>query len=97
MSKLNLVLTKASAGAKATVEVGGDFGDSDKLTFASVLDDGIKVTLKKVAEVTEEEETKLEKDLTIEASVGKFVQHQKFELKVSSGFEFTKVAQTGTN
>ena len=90
VSKLNLVLTKASAGAKATVEVGGDFGDSDKLTFASVLDDGIKVTLKKVADVTEEETTKLEKDMTIEAAVGKFVVNQEFKLTLSKGFEFTK-------
>ena len=88
LSKLGLVLTKTSAGAKATVEISGDFGDSDAMTFASVLGDGIKVTLKKLAEVTEEETTKLEKNLTIEAAVGKFVTNQKFELKVSKGFEF---------
>lgn len=89
LSKLGLVLTRGSAGAKATVEVGGDFGDSDAMTFASVLDDGIKVTLKKVAEVTEEETKKLEKDMTIEAAVGNFTSGQEFKLTLSKGFEFT--------
>lgn len=90
LEDLGLVLTKTSKGTKATVEVSGDFGDSDALTFASVLDTGIKVTLKKVAEVAEEETTKLEKDMTIESVVGDFVVGQQFEIKVSSGFEFTK-------
>ena len=35
-----------------------------------------KVTLKKVAEVAEEETTELEKDLKIEAAAGDFVQGQ---------------------
>ena len=94
LKELGLVLTKASKNTKATVEVGGDFGDSDALTFVTVLDTGIKVTLKKVAEVAEEETTNLEKDLKIEANVGKFVVGQRFELKLSSGFEFTDVAKT---
>ena len=55
LKDLGLVLTKVSKNTKATVEVSGDFGDSDELTFASVLDTGITVTLKKVAEVAEEE------------------------------------------
>lgn len=97
LDALGLVLTKTSKNTKATVEVGGDFGDSDALTFASVLDTGIKATLKKVAEVAEEETTNLEKDLTIEANVGKFVEGQRFELKLSSGFEFTDVVKSGTN
>ena len=90
LKDLGLVLTKVSKNTKATVEVSGDFGDSDALTFASVLDTGIKVTLKKVAEVAEEETTNLEKDLTIKANVGDFAVGQQFEIKVSSGFEFTK-------
>ena len=97
LDNLGLVLTKTSKNTKATVEVGGDFGDSEALTFATVLDTGIKATLKKVAEVAEEETTNLEKDLTIEANVGKFVVGQRFELKLSSGFEFTDVAKTGDN
>ena len=90
LKDLGLVLTKVSKNTKATVEVSGDFGDSDELTFASVLDTGITVTLKKVAEVAEEETTNLEKDLTIKANVGEFAEDQQFEIKVSSGFEFTK-------
>lgn len=97
LEKLGLILTKTSKNTKATVEVGGDFGDSDAMTFASVLDTGIKVSLKKVAEVAEEETTNLEKDLKIEAAVGKFVKGQKFELKLNSGFEFTDVAKTAAD
>ena len=97
LKDLGLVLTKVSKNTKATVEVSGDFGDSDALTFASVLDTGIKVTLKKVAEVAEEETTTLEKDLTIKANVGNFADGQQFEIKVSSGFEFTKNSVVGSN
>lgn len=97
LKDLGLVLTKVSKNTKATVEVSGDFGDSDALTFASVLDTGIKVTLKKVAEVAEEETTTLEKDLTIKANVGDFAVGQQFEIKVSSGFEFTKNSVVGSN
>lgn len=97
LEDLGLVLTKTSKGTKATVEVSGDFGDSDALTFASVLDTGIKVTLKKVAEVAEEETTKLEKDLTIKSAVGDFAEGQQFEIKVSSGFEFTKNSVVDAN
>ncbi len=97
LKDLGLVLTKVAKNTKATVEVSGDFGDSDALTFASVLDTGIKVTLKKVAEVAEEETTTLEKDLTIKANVGDFAVGQQFEIKVSSGFEFTKNSVVGSN
>ncbi len=92
LEKLGLVLTKTSKNTKATVEVGGDFGDSDAMTFATVLETGIKATLKKVAEVAEEETTKLEKDLTIKSVVGDFKAGQQFELKVSTGFEFNLVS-----
>lgn len=96
MTKLKLYLTKVSKGAKATVEVSGDFGDSDALTFASVLDDGLKVTLKKVADVAEDETTNLERELEIETTVGKFKEHQVLELKLNSGFEWTAIAKNST-
>ena len=96
MTKLKLYLTKVSKGAKATVEVSGDFGDSDALTFASVLDDGLKVTLKKVADVAEDETTNLERELKIETTVGKFKEHQVLELKLNSGFEWTAIAKNST-
>lgn len=94
---LNSVLTKTSTGTKATVAVDSDDLDlsTDDITFATVQDDGIKVTLKKVAEVAEEETTELEKDLKIEAAAGDFVQDQEFEIKVSSGFEL-KYGNTNT-
>lgn len=96
MTKLKLYLTKVSKGAKATVEVSGDFGDSDALTFASVLDDGLKVTLKKVADVAEDETTNLERELKIETTVGKFKEHQVLELKLNSGFEWTAIKKDDT-
>ena len=94
---LNSVLTKTSTGTKATVAVDSDDLDlsTDDITFATVQDDGIKVTLKKVAEVAEEETTELEKDLKIEAAAGDFVKDQEFEIKVSSGFEL-KFGNTNT-
>ncbi len=89
---LNSVLTKTSAGTKATVTVDSDDLDlsTDALTYATVQDTGIKATIKKVAEVAEEETTDLEKDLKIETVAGDFVIGQKFEIKVSSGFELRK-------
>lgn len=86
---LNSVLTKTGAGTKATVTVDSDDLDlsTDALTYATVQDTGIKATLKKVAEVAEEETTKLEKDLKIETAAGDFVKGQRFEIKASSSFE----------
>lgn len=94
---LRTVLTKTSAGTKATVAVDSDDLDlsTDDITFVTVQDTGIKATLKKVAEVAEEETTELEKDLKIETAAGDFVKDQEFEIKVSSGFEL-KYGNTNT-
>ncbi|MGN0135423.1 hypothetical protein, partial [Anaerotignum sp.] len=91
VADLKLVLSRTSKGTEATVEVSGDFGDSDAMTFAAVLDFGLDVTLKKVADVAEEEDTALERDLKIETSVGSFEQGQILELKLTSGFEWIVV------
>ena len=91
LTKLALVLTSDNAGTECTVEVSGDFGDSDAMVFAAVLKEGVKVTLKKVAEVAVEDETDLERDLKIEATVGEFKAGQIFELILSKGFEFSKL------
>lgn len=90
---LRTVLTKTGSGTKATVTVDSDdLGlSTDALTFATVQENGIKATVKKVAEVAEEETTALEKNLKIEKVAGKFVTGQRFELKLSSGFEFGTV------
>ena len=66
---------------------------TDDLTFAEVKDTGIKASVKKVAEITEEGISTLEKDLKIEANVGKFEKGQKFTLKLSNGFEFNKLEE----
>lgn len=96
--KLDTRLTKTSKNAKATVSVDSDdLGvTSDDLVFATVLDSGLKATLKKVAEVAEEETTNLERELKIEAAVGKFVANQVIELKLTSGFEWTGVTASTT-
>lgn len=97
---LNSVLTKTGAGTKATVTVDSDDLDlsTDALTYATVQDTGIKATLKKVAEVAEEETTTLEKDLKIETAAGDFVYGQQFEIKASSGFELKPAKNlTGTD
>lgn len=84
-------LKSTAVGKKATIAVEGDMVKSDDLTFAEVKDTGIKATVKKVAEVAEEETTALERELKIEANVGEFVKGQKFDLKLSGSFEFSKL------
>lgn len=87
----NIKLKSVSVGKKATISVDGAMVTTDDLTFAEVKDTGIKASVKKVAEITEEGISALEKDLKIEANVGKFEKGQKFTLKLSNGFEFNKL------
>ena len=90
---LQLVLTKDSKGTEVTVDVDGDFGSADGLVVAAVLEEGVTVTLKKVAEVAEEESiAALESKLTIEADVDTFVEGQVIEMKLSKGFEWDLTA-----
>lgn len=84
-------LKSTSAGKKATISVDGDVVTTDDLTFAEVKDTGIKASVKKVADITEEGISELERELKIEANVGNFVDGQLFTLKLTSGFEFNKV------
>lgn len=90
--KTAIKLKSTSVGKKATISVEGDVVTTDDLTFAEVKDTGIKASVKKVAEVAEEETTALERELKIEANVGNFVKGQKFDLKLSGSFEFTSLA-----
>lgn len=92
----NIKLKSTSVGKKATIAVDGALVTTDDLTFAEVKDTGIKASVKKVAEITEEGISTLEKDLKIEANVGKFKKGQKFTLKLSNGFEFNKL-EDGTD
>lgn len=87
----NIKLKSVSVGKKATIAIDGAMVTTDDLTFAEVKDTGIKASVKKVAEITEEGISALEKDLKIEANVGKFEKGQKFTLKLSNGFEFNKL------
>lgn len=96
LAAMGVVLDIDKAGEEATVEVDGDFGTSDAMVFAAVLDQGITVTLKKVAEVAEEETTTLEKKLVIKSDVDAFVVGQKFELKLNSGFEWDPASANTT-
>lgn len=92
----NIKLKSVSVGKKATIAVDGAMVTTDDLTFAEVKDTGIKASVKKVAEITEEGISALEKELKIEANVGKFEKGQKFTLKLSNGFEFNKL-EDGTD
>ena len=85
-------LTKTSKGTKATVSVDSDDLNLnvDDLVYAEVVEQGFTVSIKGTADVAEEEQTVLDKDLKIKASVDDFVVGQLFDLKLNSGFEFVE-------
>ena len=87
----NMKLKSTSVGKKATISVDGDMVTTDDLTFAEVKDTGVKASVKKVAEITEEGISALERELKIESNVGDFEVGQRFELKLSADFEFNKL------
>ena len=91
----NMKLKSTSVGKKATISVDGDMVTTDDLTFAEVKDTGVKASVKKVAEITEEGVSALERELKIESNVGDFKAGQRFELKLSAGFEFNKLVGKG--
>jgi len=91
----NMKLKSTSVGKKATISVDGDMVTTDDLTFAEVKDTGVKASVKKVAEITEEGVSALERELKIESNVGDFKVGQRFELKLSAGFEFNKLVGKG--
>ncbi|WMI81243.1 stalk domain-containing protein [Anaerotignum sp. MB30-C6] len=80
-----------SEGKKATVSVDSKMVKADDLVYATILGKGLKASIKKTVDVAEEEVVKLYSNgVKIESVVGDFVNGQKFELKLSKGFEFTK-------
>ena len=85
-------LTKTSKGTKATVSVDSDDLNLnvDDLVYAAVVEQGFTVSIKGTADVAEEEQTVLDKDLKIKSSVDDFVKGQRFDLKLNSGFEFVE-------
>ncbi|WP_304508725.1 copper amine oxidase N-terminal domain-containing protein [Anaerotignum sp.] len=92
---LDTKLTKTSEGTKASVSVDSKAVTVDDLVFASILGDGIKVSIKKTVDIAEDEkQTLYSNGLKIESAVGDFVKNQEFELKLSNGFEFSEVKDT---
>ena len=67
--------------------------DSEDLLYVDIEDEGVKATVKKLADVAEEEKVYLEKNLKLESTVGDFADGQEIELKLSNGFEFAFVEE----
>lgn len=89
---LKTKLTKTSEGTKATVSVDSKAVKVDDLVFASILGSGVKASVKKVVDIAEDEVVKLNSNgVKIESTVGDFKKNQEFNLKLSNGFEFSKV------
>lgn len=85
-------LTKSSVGTKATVSVDSKAVTANDLVYATIVDKGIKASVKKTIDIAEDEVAKLNSNgIKIESVIGDFVNGQEFELKLSKGFEFSKV------
>ena len=84
-------LDKTGEGKNATVSVSSPMVDANDLVYVSVKARGITATTKKVGSIAEEEIINLDSDIKISSTVGDFVDGQWFELKLSKGFEFSKV------
>lgn len=92
---LKAELTKSSVGTKATVSVDSKAVTVSDLVFATIVDKGIKASVKKTVDIAVEEKTTLsDKGIKLETLVGDFAVGQEIELKLSSGFEFDKVDST---
>ncbi|NCC16679.1 MAG: hypothetical protein EOM28_10070, partial [Clostridia bacterium] len=94
---LDSTMDKTSAGKTATVSLESDGVDVDDLVYCTILDTGITASVKKTVDVAEDEVKTLDsKGLKIKAAVGNILPNQVFELKLSSGFEFSRVVSTAT-
>lgn len=85
------LLDSDNVGSKATVTVETDIvdGDIEDVVYAEVVEKGIDVTLKEVAEAAvEADEIALKKELKIETVIGKFEEGMEIEMKLSKGFEW---------
>ena len=85
-------MMKDNDGAVGTVKVSGDFGTSDEMTVASILDEAIDVEVDDTVDVAVEEVATLE-DITIEPKVvdtfGEMAKDaDEITLKLNKGFEF---------
>ena len=90
-----LQMTKDRLNHKATVKVSGDFGTSDALTFASIVDKGIKAELDEDCKDVAPEEVVEIDDIVIKPTAGDdfgdvvdATETQELTLKLSKGFEW---------
>jgi len=90
-------MTKVGVGKKATVSVDSKMVTADDLVYATIVDKGIKASIKKTVNVAVEEVTELySKGLTIEPTVdGSYTTGTEFTMKLSKGFEFANTAVAG--
>lgn len=90
-------MDKVSVGKKATVSVDSKMVKADDLVYATILDKGIKASVKKTVSVAVDEVTTLNsKGIKIEPSVDdSYAVGTKFTLKLSKGFEFANKTVTG--
>jgi len=86
-------LTSTDAGHVAYVTVDTTIENVNivDVPYCSVVKHAITAEVKKVAVVAEDEWEQLKSDLVIKAVVDTFEANQKFEVKLSKGFEFEKV------
>ncbi len=96
---MDSILDKTGEGRKATVSVSSEknFVAATDLVYVSIMGRGITATTRNLSSVAEEEIIELESDIRVKSSVGKFstgtsTTGQRFELKLSKGFEFSKAA-----
>ncbi|KXL54063.1 hypothetical protein CLNEO_01590 [Anaerotignum neopropionicum] len=94
--QLESTMTKTTNGTKATVSVDSKAVSVDDLVYCTIVDTGITASVKKTVDIAEDEVTTLsDKGIKIKTAVGNFNNPQYFELKLSSGFEFSKVKDGG--
>ena len=90
----DLRMDRYSEGAKAVVDVTGDFGEATDLPVAAIYGNGFKVDYSnKLTEIAVESEKEL-KTITIESKVGKFSNDEEIKVKINSDFEISKFEAT---
>lgn len=86
----DMKMDRYSKGAKATIDVTGDFGEVSDLPMAAIYGNSFKVDYsKKLTEIAVESEKALN-TITIESKVGKFSDKEEIKVKINSDFEISK-------
>ncbi len=90
----DLRMDRYTEGAKATVDVSGDFGEASDLAVAAIYGNSFKVDYsKKLSEIAVESEKILD-TITIKSKVGKFSNKEEVKVKINSDFEISKFEAT---